>query len=388
MPSTTVQWVTHETLLIATAGDQTPSSKIAAFDLDDTWIVPKSKRVHSKDADDWKWIYVGSPDKLRALVKEGFRIVVLTNQGGLTNDDKEEIFRTKVENIAATLDGVPLLLVAAKGRDHFRKPRLGMWEYFATHLNGGVEIDLSASYYVGDAAGRPNDWTPGFKKDWADTDRKLALNMRVDFHIPETFFGNQKTPPLPLLEFDPAVYLESVVDKAAPEPALALDAAARQQQPDVVVFVGFPASGKSHAALKHFVPNGYVHVNQDNCRSRAACLKLAEQSLQNKSSIVIDNTNPDRKAREGYVALAKKYGASVRCLWFRASLDLCNHNNAYREHIQKADHSHVPDVAFASFRSRFEEPLVDEGFGEVIPIDFVPQFESDAEKQSWLMFHF
>jgi len=40
------------------------------------------------------------------------------------------------------------------GGDYYRKPCGGMWYLFAAKLNGGVPIDLAASLYVGDAAGR------------------------------------------------------------------------------------------------------------------------------------------------------------------------------------------------------------------------------------------
>ena len=40
-----------------------------------------------------------------------------------------------------------------------------------------VDKDKSSSYYIGDAAGRPNDH--------ASTDRKFALNVGVQFYTPE-----------------------------------------------------------------------------------------------------------------------------------------------------------------------------------------------------------
>ena len=35
----------------------------------------------------------------------------------------------------------------------FRKPRPGTWEYLEKYKNGGIPIDLSRSFYCGDAAG-------------------------------------------------------------------------------------------------------------------------------------------------------------------------------------------------------------------------------------------
>lgn len=47
-----------------------------------------------------------------------------------------------------------------------------MWNYVA-----GTDLDLSTSFYVGDAAGRPANWQPGKKKDFACSDRLFALNL-------------------------------------------------------------------------------------------------------------------------------------------------------------------------------------------------------------------
>ena len=57
---------------------------------------------------------------------------------------------------------------------------------------------MEASFYVGDAAGRPNDHS--------DCDRALALNAGVRFHTPEAFFlGESTTVPSTLRTYDPRV---------------------------------------------------------------------------------------------------------------------------------------------------------------------------------------
>ena len=54
--------------------------QIAAFDIDGTIITTKSGRTFAKDKDDWQMLYAEVPGKLKELVREGFKIVFLTNQ--------------------------------------------------------------------------------------------------------------------------------------------------------------------------------------------------------------------------------------------------------------------------------------------------------------------
>lgn len=52
--------------------------------------------------------------------------------------------------------------------------------------NGGVEIDMKESMYVGDAAGRPAQGSK--KKDFSTSDRLFALNLGIPFFTPEEHF--------------------------------------------------------------------------------------------------------------------------------------------------------------------------------------------------------
>ena len=47
------------------------------------------------------------------------------------------------------------------GENVYRKPYTGSWDYMEKTCNGGVEIDMKESFFVGDAAGRPKDWIKG-----------------------------------------------------------------------------------------------------------------------------------------------------------------------------------------------------------------------------------
>lgn len=61
----------------------------------------------------------------------------------------------------------------------------------AQQANGGVEIDLAESMYIGDAAGRPAVGKK--KKDFSFSDRLFALNVGVKFFTPEEHFLGEYT---------------------------------------------------------------------------------------------------------------------------------------------------------------------------------------------------
>ena len=69
-------------------------------------------------------------------------------------------FKQKAEAISHALK-VPLLLLAATSKDMYRKPCMAMWEHLTRSENGGFDVDIKESFYVGDAAGREANWKPG-----------------------------------------------------------------------------------------------------------------------------------------------------------------------------------------------------------------------------------
>ena len=77
--------------------------------------------------------------------------------------------------------GVPATVYAATLKDENRKPEVGMWTHFTQNSNDGKEVDKENSYYVGDAAGRP--------EDFADTDKLFAEAIGMPFKVPEDVFG-------------------------------------------------------------------------------------------------------------------------------------------------------------------------------------------------------
>lgn len=66
--------------------------------------------------------------------------------------------------------------------------------------------------------------------------------------------------------------------------------------PELVVFVGYPALGKTSFFRAHFAGAGYVHVNQDTLKTRDKCVKAAEQALADGKSVVV-GVHPQHRLR-------------------------------------------------------------------------------------------
>lgn len=209
----------------------------------------------------------------------------------------------------------------------------------------------------------------GAKKDFSCTDRKFASNVGINFETPEEFFlGTPKCSKFSWGEFDPR---KSILGAYSPEidpPGASLTKA----EPEVVVFVGFPASGKTTFYEKVMKPDNYVHVNRDKLGTWQKCVALCEQQLLRGRKVVVDNTNPDIESRSRYISSAKKYGVPVRCFQFTTTLAQAKHNNKFRELTTNSDIKKVTEIAYNTFKSRFVEPSITEGFAEVIKVGVNP----------------
>lgn len=71
---------------------------------------------------------------------------------------------------------MPLRIFAAAGHDTFRKPRTGMWARLASGP-GQPAIDRAASFFVGDAAGRPADPSRRRGSDFSCVDRCVGVRV-------------------------------------------------------------------------------------------------------------------------------------------------------------------------------------------------------------------
>uniref|UniRef100_A0A8C7I1Y9 Polynucleotide kinase 3'-phosphatase n=1 Tax=Oncorhynchus kisutch TaxID=8019 RepID=A0A8C7I1Y9_ONCKI len=370
-------WQQIGNLMLYTAVGVTGSTKIAGFDIDGCIITTNSGKVFPTSPDDWRILFPEIQPKLASLLKKGYKVVFFTNQMGISRGKlKPEDFKSKVETILKTLQ-LPVQVFVASGPGIYRKPVMGMWEHLCEKDNGGVAVDKSQSLYVGDAAGRPVNWAPGKKKkDFSCSDRLFALNLGLQFHTPEEFFLGWKTAPFSLPPFDPR---KCDSNARLYDPPSACLTSTKQE---VIIAVGFPASGKSTFFHTHIVPKGYVYVNRDTLGSWQSCVSACERALKEGRSVAVDNTNPDPESRKRYVDVSQSLGVSCRCFNFSASLEQAKHNNRFREMAPSTTkHLKVNDMIFHSYKKKFVVPSLSEGFSEILQIHFVPTF-TDSQSEA------
>lgn len=272
--------------------------KIAAFDLDSTLIATSSGKKHSGGATDWKWWDNQVPGRLRELYNdEGYRVIILSNQAGLTlhfdpkfkgpkasAQKRVADFKQKCNAVLTSLN-LPTTVYAATERDIYRKPRTGMWKEVCEDYDiPEDEVDLENSIFVGDAGGRiatlGGSGGAATAKDFSCSDRNFAHNVGITFKTPEEFFLNEKarvfTRELDLVHYP--------FGDQSDDPDVVFD---RKNDKDIVLFCGPPGAGKSTFYWKYLKPLGYERINQDILKSRDKCIQVAKEHLQQGDSVAI-----------------------------------------------------------------------------------------------------
>lgn len=358
------------------------SDSLFAFDMDGCLIVPKdSKKAYSSTADDWNLFHHSAftpspvPGKLRAMHDEGKTLAIISNQGGVSGGHLSiKGLQSKVDSVISAL-GVPIHAVCAIGDKFspYRKPLTGGWDLLARTCCLG--LDLGKSHFVGDAAGRPEHGKR--KKDFSDSDFKLALNVGVPFKTPEHFFLNSKE----------AIHCDLSVQRAAffdinslfLNPELSPTIFEEQDSPEIVIIVAPAACGKSNLSKKF---SNHERVNQDTLKTLAKCKDIAMAHLKNGKSVVVDNTNISVETRKEWITLARLNSVSIRAVYLSVTKELCRHLRVFRmisPLTSDEEKRPIDDMVMHSMFKNMVPPAKNEGFVRIDGVEFVPQSFSHPE---------
>src|SRR5271154_2862175 len=125
------------------------------------------------------------------------------------------------------------------------------------------------------------------------------MNLKCPFYTPEEYFLGDAPANYVLGAFNPMDYipannslqttsatLNTIPSSAGPNP-LSLPVIPPSSSPDIVLFVGSPAAGKSNFYRNNLLPMGYSRINQDTLKTRDKCVAEATLLLQQNTLIVV-----------------------------------------------------------------------------------------------------
>jgi bifunctional polynucleotide phosphatase/kinase len=284
---------------------------MAAFDYDWTMVNPKDGKIFPSGVDDWEWLFPNLPSIIKKYYDDGFMIVIFTNQSKSWKCEQIKIVAQELQ--------IPLFIAIATEKTHY-KPNIILFE----SLVNENKINKNNSFFVGDALGR--------KGDFANTDRVFAENIGIQWFSPESICKQES----------PSIEIPNITIS---------------NEPEVVIMVGFPGSGKSSVAKQLCSNDNYIHIEGDVYKTPSKMKKKAFEFIQQKKSVVFDATNSSIKKRAEYVNFAKTYGYTVRCLHVTTPLDV-----SYKRNKMRNLENQVPLIAYSVFKKHYEEPTEKEGF--------------------------
>jgi predicted kinase len=133
-------------------------------------------------------------------------------------------------------------------------------------------------------------------------------------------------------------------------------------EPELVIFTGIPASGKTTYYLERLA-NTHVLISKDtwpNAKDKEQRQRaLIDEHLRAGRSVVADNTSPSNLERGPLILIARALGAKVTSCFFVTTTQASLLRNAKRE-----GKGRVPDVAIFTIAKRLVKPAASEGFDQ------------------------
>lgn len=340
-----LEWYVNKEYLYASTKYFKFRNKLIMLDLDNTLITVKSGKKFPIDENDWKWLYDNVKSTLQTYYNNDYCIIIMSNQGGINKGiQSADSWMKKLNTIINEID-FDIRVFCSTGHNKYRKPFPTFFDEFIPY-DIRSSLDYKNSFFCGDAAGR--------KGDFNDTDYKFAYNCMLNFKTPEEFFLGENVV-IPKIKYE------------FPKITSELEYEIKFKEKDMIIMVGYPGSGKSFVSKDLNNKLKYEIVNQDILKTKQKCINLAEKLMILNKSLIIDCTNPDILSRKNWIDLAKKYNYNIKVIQMTTNLAISNHNNHYR--FYKTGRELVPEIAYRFFKSKYQEPKLEEGINEIIKIN-------------------
>lgn len=311
------------------------SKDIFGFDLDKTLIEFNLKTSI------YKFCYSNIIEKLQVMSKK-YNLIIITNQ----KHNKIDLVKKKIENLLEEFkkNNIKISVYCALEDDIYRKPNIGLKHIIKNHYG---HYGKNICGYCGDSLGRPDDYS--------DTDYKFAINLNIPIYSPEEIFLSK--PKKDISVNYPILNRQHYEFNYKPN------------EKEMVILVGYPASGKSTIAeqiqsINYFNEIVCDIINRDTLKTISKCLKVCEISMKENKNVIIDNTNPDKKTREKFIKLAQKYKYKITCVEMKTSLLESLHNNYFRSF--NFNKQLIPKIAYNVYKSKYKTPTLIEGFNRII----------------------
>uniref|UniRef100_A0A0K0F9Y0 Bifunctional polynucleotide phosphatase/kinase (inferred by orthology to a human protein) n=1 Tax=Strongyloides venezuelensis TaxID=75913 RepID=A0A0K0F9Y0_STRVS len=367
-------WYCDDKIWVFTHFSVKAKEKVASFDLDHTLIRPTNRATHPRHDLDWEFCFDNVIDELKKLYDNGYKLILFTNQKGISSKKNTNInLKNRIENIVEKIN-LPLQVFISTGHPKYRKPSKGMWELLCEMYNDSIPINLSNSFYVGDGAGRLGEPILP-KRDFSDSDRLFSLNIGITFKTPEEFFKKTKyTGGYFDALFNPKIFFDRTLPLLVPENSEIISS-----EPEIVLLVGITGSGKSFFASKYLDVNNYYIIN-DSKKLKSNIfqnpLNVIEGFLNDGKNIVIDERNLEKSTRKFWIDIAKELKVNIRCFYFDLYVYHCCHNMAYKQIVNECKYDPSTKSLVKSSQKILQPPTYEEGFKEIVKVNFLPHFEN------------
>jgi bifunctional polynucleotide phosphatase/kinase len=401
--------------------------RVAAFDLDDTIIIKEKKYLDTG----FKLLDEYTIDIIKKYMINNYAIAIFSNQSTFNNKSIEyqNIWTNNLINLVNKLcyglDNHCVHCYVSLSDNFYRKPNIGMWNLFFDCLvklkkkqdpsanDNSIRISRS-SFFCGDAAGRiwPSKIVQKLhkycKKDFADSDRKFALNIGLNFFTPDEFYSispnnngatwNQVRKliakpfdgiPYELSGFNPEKYLRNIDNGNIEDNEQFIP-----RHNELIILIALPASGKTTFYNNYVKQYNYTYINFDTERyTNTSITKLLTHCVNNNKSAIIDNTNCDKSVRKKYIDIWRSVSVNVRAIYFDVDKDLSMHLNnvrhtydmLYLKGIKPVPllNKKINAIAYHKIFKKFEKPSYTEGYNLIQ----TKQFKIDATylaDEKWL----